>query len=56
MIYYLVNNQGNTLEIRKKVRIGGILKYIIDSKAGIKYVTSTQFYQIPINHKLIPIK
>jgi hypothetical protein len=46
--FYIINtNTGKVLEVRRKVTIGGVLKYIIENNGSIQYVTQTAFYQVP---------
>lgn len=54
--FYLVNSNGNVVEIRKKVKINNIVKYIIDTKSGIRYVSELDFNYIPFGYKVVNIK
>lgn len=54
--FYLVNQSGNVVEIRRKFILNGITKYIIDTKNSVRYVSSSEFNQIPQYHKLVPFK
>lgn len=55
-VFYLVNSSGNVVEIRRKVKLNNSIKYIIDTKNNVRYVSSFEFNRIPIGHKLLPIK
>jgi hypothetical protein len=54
--FYLLNPNGQVVEIRRKVKINNLVKYIIDKKNGVRYVSSFEFNQMPIGHKLVQIK
>ena len=55
--YYVQKNNSSIVEeIRRKVKINNIIKYIIDRKDGIQFITATQFYIIPFGYKMIKIK
>ncbi len=55
--YYVQKNNSSIVEeIRRKVKINNIIKYIIDRKNGVQFVTSNQFYNMPIGYRMIKIK
>jgi hypothetical protein len=55
--YYVQKNNSSIIEeIRRKVKINNIIKYIIDRKDGIQFVTANQFYNIPIGYRMMKIK
>lgn len=54
-IYYV--QCGNKVEeIRRKVKINGAIRFIIDRKESVKFVSQHDFLSVPSGFKLLKVK
>jgi hypothetical protein len=55
--YYLMKNNSSIVEeIRRKANFNNGIKYIADSKSGIRWMTRSEFYNVPNGYRLVRFK
>ena len=56
-VFYLQKQNGGLVqEIRRSVKINGIVKYIIDRRGSINFVTQREFATVPSQYRLLRIQ
>jgi hypothetical protein len=54
--FYILNSQGQVLEIRTKMKINGQVKFLIEkNKGNFKYVSESEFNYVPAGLRLVPV-
>ena len=56
-IYFVQRILGSKVEeIRRTAKISGVLRFIIDRKGSVKFVTQQEFLSVPAGYKMTKIK
>lgn len=55
--YYVQRILGSKVEeIRRTAIIGGVLRFIVDRKGSVKFVSQQEFLSVPTGYKMFKVK